>query len=124
MLNLFKLVNADRHSYLVDESHTGRLEQAQRYYGKNKAKSFPEPSGPLEPVLMFPVSVVLSGCRYSFTDLGRMESFGGKKGHLRIQISAEPGIEPGILWILLTAPAMPLLRRNGYLKISIFHFFS
>ena len=46
-----------------------------------------------------------------FTDPVRMESrvsFGGKEGHTNVQHSAEPGFEPGTLWLegrdLTTAP--------------------
>ena len=49
-----------------------------------------------------------SRCWYSFADLGRMESW---KGHTNVQISAEPEIERGTLWleirILSTAPTAP-----------------
>ena len=48
--------------------------------------------------------------------------FGGKEGHTNIQISAEPGIEPGTLWLegrdlIPTAPTTPPLESC----LSLFH---
>ena len=60
-------------------------------------------------------------------------NFGGKEGHTNVQHSAEPGFEPGTLWLEgrdpTTAPTMPLLNvyymyQNGQINCKKNNFFS